>query len=283
MLNRFTSIPSQAVLTDTLRRGKNRRSIASKILVQICAKVGGCPWAFQRIPFSQSPTMICGLDLYHKKGRASYLAFVASGDQHFAQYFSYVRRCGTTNQEAVESLEAIMEEALKDFQARHNIFPMNVIVYRDGVSESQEDKMAASEIEQMESAFKKVPTSTPIKFAYISVNKRIMTRLFTKERDQFKSPPQGLIVDKDIVRDDPIKQEFYLVSQAAKRGVPLPTKYVIVANTLEYTLKDIELLTFRLCFLYYNVTGAISEPAPIRYAHRLSNMIGEAPESYSPN
>lgn len=79
------------------------------------------------------------------------------------------------------------------------------------------------------------------------------------------------------MRDDPVKQEFFLVSQAAKRGVALPTKYVIVASTLNETLKEIELLTFRLCFLYYNVTGAISEPAPIRYAHRLSNMIGEAP------
>ena len=225
--------------------------------------------------------MICGLDLYHKKGRSSYLAFVASCDPYFAQYLSYVRKTENEYQEAVDSLQQIMEKALKDFKAKTGVEPRNVIVYRDGVPDSQEDKMATAEIEQIELAFKAV--NMQCKFAYISVNKRIMTRIFIQDRGNYDSPPQGLVVDKDIVRDDPVKQEFYLISQAAKRGVPLPTKYVIIASTLDQTLKDIELLTYRLCFLYYNVTGAISEPAPIRYAHRLSNMIGEAPKAYIPN
>ena len=38
-------IPSQVVLTATIQRGKNLRSIVSKILIQMNAKVGGVPWA----------------------------------------------------------------------------------------------------------------------------------------------------------------------------------------------------------------------------------------------
>lgn len=38
-------IPSQVVLTATIQKGKNLRSIVSKILIQMNAKVGGVPWA----------------------------------------------------------------------------------------------------------------------------------------------------------------------------------------------------------------------------------------------
>ena len=44
LLNERIGVASQVVLAETIRRGKNIKSIVSKILVQICAKVGGCPW-----------------------------------------------------------------------------------------------------------------------------------------------------------------------------------------------------------------------------------------------
>ena len=44
-------VPSQVVLVKTLN-GKGLRSICNKILVQICAKVGGIPWAIDRLPFT---------------------------------------------------------------------------------------------------------------------------------------------------------------------------------------------------------------------------------------
>lgn len=72
------------------------------------------------------------------------------------------------------------------------------------------------------------------------------------------------------------------MSQAAIRGVAQPTHYVVLRSTVQETLQEIELFTYRMCFLYYNVTGAISEPAPIRYAHRLSNVVGDAPAPYTP-
>ena len=37
-------VPSQGVIFKTIEGGKGLRSIVNKILVQICAKVGGIPW-----------------------------------------------------------------------------------------------------------------------------------------------------------------------------------------------------------------------------------------------
>lgn len=160
---------------------------------------------------------------------------------------------------------------------------MNVILYRDGVSDSQQDSMAAQEIQQIEQALARLPD---IKFVYISVNKRISTRLFSLSRRGPDAPSQGLVVDSGIVKKDPAlpeKKEFFIVSQAAIRGVAQPTHYVVLRSTVKQTLEELELFTYRICYLYYNVTGAISEPAPIRYAHRLSNVVGDAPGVYQPN
>ena len=37
----------------------------------------------------------------------------------------------------------------------------------------------------------------------------------------------------------------------------------------------IQVLTYKLCFTYYNVSGSIKVPAPVQYAHRLANLVGE--------
>ena len=59
--------------------------------------------------------MVCGLDLFHKKGKTSMLAFVATVDRHFSCYVSKTKPMGQMHQEAVDSLTAIMEWALNQF------------------------------------------------------------------------------------------------------------------------------------------------------------------------
>ena len=44
---------------------------------------------------------------------------------------------------------------------------------------------------------------------------------------------------------------------------------------MKETPDKIELLTYKLCYTYYNVSGAIKEPSVIRYAHRLAALVGE--------
>jgi aubergine-like protein len=83
-------IPSQVVLCNTISRGKNLRSIVSKILIQMNAKLGGIPWAVDNLPFMDKPTMICGLDVFHdaKLGKKSVLALAASMNNSATTYWS---------------------------------------------------------------------------------------------------------------------------------------------------------------------------------------------------
>lgn len=83
-------VPSQVVLVGTIAKGKNLRSIVSKVLIQMNAKVGGIPWAVDGLPFMQEPTMICGMDVFHSTalGKKSVLAVTASMNQSATTYWS---------------------------------------------------------------------------------------------------------------------------------------------------------------------------------------------------
>ena len=83
-------IPSQIILSGTISKGKNLRSIVNKILIQICAKVGGEPWAIDNLPCCQAPTMLCGIDYFTKQGKdtKNILGFAATFNKTFTKYFS---------------------------------------------------------------------------------------------------------------------------------------------------------------------------------------------------
>jgi aubergine len=113
---------------------------------------------------------------------------------------------------------------------------------------------------------------------YINVNKRVNTRIFAggDQSQQYKNPLPGTVIDVGITDKD--SYEFYLISVAAKQGMASPTRYTILYDSVGESPDKIELLTFKLCFTYYNVSGSIKCPATIQYAHRLAYLIGERAE-----
>jgi aubergine-like protein len=114
-------IPSQVVLAGTLSKGKGVRSIVNKILIQICAKVGGEPWAIDNLPFVSCPTMVCGVDVFKGAGKKSILGFTATYNRTFTRYFSVAKvlEDNDTNQTAMLGecvLEAIQNVNLVIFK-----------------------------------------------------------------------------------------------------------------------------------------------------------------------
>lgn len=93
------------------------RSIVSKILIQINAKVGGIPWAVDALPLMQEkPTMICGMDVYHQTalGKKSVLGFVASVDPTATQFWS-TSMVHEEGQEMAQALNSVACKASKNF------------------------------------------------------------------------------------------------------------------------------------------------------------------------
>lgn len=107
---------------------------------------------------------------------------------------------------------------------------------------------------------------------YINTCKRVNTRIFANQGG-YKNPFPGTVIDSAITDKD--TYEFYLVSVAARQGMTSPTRYTVLYDSIQTSPDLIELLTYKLCYTYYNVSGAIKEPSVIRYAHRLAAMVGD--------
>jgi aubergine len=58
--------------------------------MQICAKLGGEPWAIENIPLLNKPTMVIGIDVYNKAGM-SIIAFCGSYNIRLTKYVSTVK------------------------------------------------------------------------------------------------------------------------------------------------------------------------------------------------
>ena len=50
------------------------------------AKTGGVPWAVSNLPLNDVPTMVVGIDIYHKPNSYSVLGFVATVNRTFSKY-----------------------------------------------------------------------------------------------------------------------------------------------------------------------------------------------------
>jgi aubergine-like protein len=76
-------IPSQVVLTGTIKSGKGITSIVSKVLTQMCAKIhGGEPWGLDNPEGLDEPTIVMGLDVYHGgANKKSIMALTGSLDR----------------------------------------------------------------------------------------------------------------------------------------------------------------------------------------------------------
>jgi hypothetical protein len=88
----------------------------------------------------------------------------------------------------------------------------------------------------------------------------------------FKNTIPGTVVNSGITQKS--LREFYLVSTYARQGMPKPTRYVLLHDTLNVPQEQFELLTYKLCHSYFNVAGPISVPAPVMYAHKLASLVG---------
>jgi aubergine-like protein len=266
-------IPSQVLVQRTM--GKNKMSVATKIGIQMNAKMRGAPW-LMKIPFSD--LMIIGYDVSHdtKDKKKSYGALVASLDSRGSKYFSAVSSHKSGN-ELSDNLKINFIKALRAFQKENKKFPERIIFYRDGVGDGQIEYVLQHEIgyylsqkhnfsyfpdfikkkfkisAQIEQQFRQYYELDKFpQFAFIIVNKRINTRLFTMNKC---NPNAGTIVDDVITM--PERYDFYLISTSEKQSTVSPTYYNVAKSNLQTPPSRIQELTFRLCHLYYNWNGNI--------------------------
>lgn len=285
-------IPSQVVLTKTIEYGKNLKSICNKILVQICAKLGGIPWAISDMPFSEKPTMVIGMDVYHKPEtkKPTVLALCATMDRFFCKYWS-TYKVVTSSQPVANTLQPTICDAFNEFRAQNKVYPLNIVVYREGVPETMRKTIEEMEVGSFRRAFESMGIAP--KLIFITVTKGIAAKFFLGDslKRNLSNPPAGSLFREKITDGF----DFYLISQKASQGTSTPSHYYVMVNDYEeappppaahldkptprvpHTPSTVKIhcLSYKLCYMYYNWLGSIKIPAPIQYAHKLAGLVGD--------
>ncbi|KAG6541212.1 hypothetical protein Mapa_017373 [Marchantia paleacea] len=231
---------------------------------------------------SAVPTVIFGLDVSHgSPGDAnspSIAAAVASMNWPFMSQYAPRVRAQAPKTEMIEGLYeeidgkpgGMVMELLKEFYSTcqgsiKDRKPQQIIIYRDGVSESQFEQVIEKELIAFKKACRALEPNQDYNpgITLVVVQKRHHTRFFPAKGGGNVKP--GTVVDTDVCH--PRDNDFFLMSHYGLIGTTRPTHYHVLYDEIGFTPDELQHLTHCLCYSYARCTTAVSVAAPAYYAH----------------
>ena len=148
--------------------------------------------------------------------------------------------------------------------------PVRIIVYRDGVSESQFEAVTKKEIKQVKNALMRHGDVDTIKLAFIVAQKRHNTRLFYKDDSSsgsgtYLNSCPGVCVDgggQSRSITSARYNEFLLASHVAIQGTSKPCKYTLLYDEIGLKMSELELLTYWSTYMYGRCNKSVSYATP---------------------
>lgn len=300
------SIVSQCMDSKNLMQKANMlKPICGNTLKQILAKLGFQNWRIditRHLPAAdRKTTMIIGVDVSHDKllkgsygsrSRRSTVGFIASRSPDYHAYNSYISY-QDPDTEFITEATRLMRSALTDYHRENKRYPSAVLVYRDGVGDSQLNTFVRREIKLYEEAFAAM-NLMDIKLTVIVVQKRVNLRLFAKcpvkagiarkcpierkcnGKDAYHSPQAGTVVDDTITAEK--LSDFYLVPSIAPPGAcARPTRFIVLRDDMKLgdNADALQIMTNEMTYQYFNWPGPIRVPACVMYAHKAAYLFGK--------
>ncbi|MCO5610336.1 hypothetical protein L7F22_064572 [Adiantum nelumboides] len=218
------------------------------------------------------PTIIFGADVTHPNpgddSSPSIAALVANVDWPSAIKYVASVRSQPHREEMIEKLSDMVIELWRKFCDKTGVRPERIIMFRDGVSEGQFDKVLQCEVHALKEAMQKAGGSgyNPL-ITWVVVQKRHHTRLYPADNNRDKSGNvlPGTVVDSTIVH--PREFDFFLCSHAGIQGTSKPTHYHVLWDENSFSADDLQGLINNLCYTYVRCTRSVSIVPPAYYAH----------------
>ncbi|GJZ77694.1 protein argonaute 7 [Tanacetum coccineum] len=268
-------VMSQCCLYQNLARLSSQ--FLANLAIKINAKIGGCtvalytslPAQIPRVLTLDEPVMFMGADVTHPHPLDDFSPSVAAvvGSVNWPAANKYVSkmRSQTHRQEIIEDLSSMVEEILHDFVRELSKLPKRLIFFRDGVSETQFQKVLQEELQAIRDGCSRFTGYNP-RITFVVVQKRHHTRLFRAETVvSDENIPPGTVVDSVITH--PKEFDFYLCSHWGVKGTSRPTHYHVLRDENEFTSDEFQKLVYNLCFTYVKCTKPVSLVPPCYYAH----------------
>ncbi|KAK4777764.1 hypothetical protein SAY87_017951 [Trapa incisa] len=285
------NLAEYGIVTQCIAPTRVNDQYLTNVLLKINAKLGGLNsiLSIEHSPcipmVSSVPTLLIGMDVSHGSPGQSSIPSIAAvvSSRHWPSISRYRAAVRTQSQkvEMIDSLfkkvsdtedEGIMREVLQDFyDTSGSTKPEQIIIFRDGVSESQFNQVLNVELDQIIEACKFLDEKWSPKFVVIIAQKNHHTKFF-----QAGSPdnvPPGTIIDTNVCH--PRNNDFYLCAHAGMIGTTRPTHYHILYDEVGFSSDDLQNLVHSLSYVYQRSTTAISIVAPILYAHLAATQMGQ--------
>ncbi|KAJ6846013.1 protein argonaute 4B-like [Iris pallida] len=278
------------IITQCIAPTRVNDQYLTNVLLKINAKLGGINSYLQierasQLPHvSSCPTIILGMDVSHgSPGQSDVPSIAAVVSSRAWPSISRYRASVRTQSPKVEMIDSlfkpsgndddgIVRELLIDFYTSSGKRkPDQIMIFRDGVSESQFNQVLNIELDQIIEACKFLDETWSPKFTLIIAQKNHHTKFF-----QPGSPdnvPPGTVVDNKICH--PRNYDFYMCSQAGMIGTTRPTHYHVLHDEIGFAPDDLQELVHSLSYVYQRSTTAISVVAPICYAHLAATQMGQ--------
>jgi len=290
---------SQMVLSSTLQRSQQRPQIWRNILQQMLIKMGAWLWVISPLPYRGRSVMVVGIDACRQsKDGPSILTLCGSTNPYFTRYHTSWRAqdAAQGGADAGTSPGTLIREAVLSYFEENRRLPDRLVVYRAGVSESQENTLLDSEVHNPTGGILETLAAVAdevrwppeevqrwrdrLEVAYILVRRGTNARFRTEDNENL---PSGTYIDDGIVtsREDSSRGgdfkrfDFYMVSQTYVIGTAKPTLYSVLYNTLSLSRQEVMQLTYRLCAVYMTFSGMVSMPAPLKYAAKLLSLLSK--------
>ncbi|RHN51302.1 putative post-transcriptional gene silencing PAZ-Argonaute family protein [Medicago truncatula] len=285
------NLAEEGIITQCIVPSKVNDQYLTNVLLKINAKLDGIN-SFLGIEHARSmpivsrePTLILGMDVSHgSPGQSEIPSIAAVVSSRQWPLISKYRACVRTQGSKVEMIDnlfkpmpnnedaGIIRELLVDFyNSSGQRKPANIIIFRDGVSESQFNQVLNVELGQIIEACKFLDEDWNPKFLLIVAQKRHHTKFFQPENRN--NVPPGTVVDNKICH--PRNYDFYMCSHAGRIGTTRPTHYHVLLDEIGFSPDELQEFVHSLSYVYQRSTTAVSVVAPICYAHLAASQVAQ--------
>lgn len=239
---------------------------------------------------SEGQTMVVGIDVTHpqpgaKEGAPSVAGIVASIDKHLGQWPADLR-IQESKKEMVSDIQSLFQSRLVLWAKKNGSLPVNVLIYRDGVSEGQFQSVLDEELPEIRKAcqatYSAIQSSKGVPaISIIIVGKRHHTRFYptsVNNADRSSNCRNGTVVDRGVT--EVRNWDFFLQAHTCLQGTARPAHYYVILDEIfrgkkpknpshKHAADALEDLTHNMCHLFGRATKAVSICPPAYYADLL--------------
>ncbi|CEF62895.1 Protein argonaute-2 [Strongyloides ratti] len=175
------------------------------------------------------------------------------------------------NKQAMETLQYFQEqihERIISFKNATGVVPKHIVVFRDGVADSQFKITMDYEVYSIHKVCESINKNYKPTITFLVVQKRHGVRFFDPKQsiDKFfnGNVPPNTVISKDIV--NPELLDFYVIPHKGALGTSKPCHVYALYDDWKLTLDEISLLTCWMANICTRCTDPIGIPTPCYYA-----------------